>query len=192
MERKNVSKWLLELPNKLTIGRIAAIPLLLALYPWNIGFLNVFCAALFAVAAITDFFDGYLARKYNNTTRMGSILDPIADKLLITAAIILLTNSQIIPAWMAGLFLCREVAVSGARIAAAERGFSIEVSQLGKWKTAFQDVAIFVLMLNMPEYRLWGITLAWIALGLSYFSAYRYWQGFWELANNSDENNDID
>ena len=188
MQKPHLPNWLKKLPNKLTYSRIAVIPILLMIYPWGIDFISVFSACLFGAAALTDFFDGYLARKYHNTTRMGEILDPIADKLLITAAIVLLANSQIMPAWMAGLFLCREVAVSGLRIIAAEKNQGLAVTQLAKWKTLFQDAALFVLLANINDFHALGMILAWIALGLSYYSGYLYWRTFWENENKYQPN----
>lgn len=167
------------MPNKLTAARISVIPVLLALYPWDIPVLRWLCALLFLAAAITDYFDGYIARKYGGVTRLGAVLDPISDKILVTAAIILLTYTQQLPAWIAALILCREIAVSGLRLAATEYQMTIAVSQTGKYKTAVQDTAIVLLMLSLPSLHTPGMFLIWVSIGLSYFSAYQYWDGFW-------------
>lgn len=180
MQKENISLWLKTLPNKLTLARICVIPLLLLLYPFDVQFLRVFCAVLFAVGALTDYFDGYLARKYQGETRMGAVLDPISDKILVSSAIILLVSTQQLAAWTAALIICRDIAVSGLRLASYEFKFTIEVSQLGKYKTAVQDLAIVFIMLSFSDLYSWGMVLLWISIGFSYFSAYQYWRVFWE------------
>ena len=97
-------QWLKNLPNKLTIGRILVIPVLLVGYPLTEA-LHLPCAILFALAAVTDLLDGYLARKYGNVTPLGALLDPIADKMLIAATLVLLANAGAIPALLAGLLV---------------------------------------------------------------------------------------
>ena len=172
---------LTSLPNKLTLGRVAAIPVLLLLYPFNVSFINVFCACVFAIAALTDFFDGYLARRYKMETRVGAALDHIADKLLATAALVLLTNAQQLPALLAGLLICREIGVAGIRLSAKEQNFDIDVNSYGKIKTAVQDFAIFCLLTTLPSLHEIGMALIWISLIIAYFSAYQYWARFWEM-----------
>ena len=127
-------KWLKELPNKLTLGRIAVIPVLLVLYPIDISGMNFFCAGLFALASITDFFDGYIARKYNSETAMGALLDPIADKMLIAACLLLLAYDRTIYPIMAGLIICRDIAINGIRLVSLKNNYEIKVSDIGKWK----------------------------------------------------------
>jgi CDP-diacylglycerol--glycerol-3-phosphate 3-phosphatidyltransferase len=179
----DLRNWLKSLPNKLTLARIAVIPVLVLLYPFNVSFINFFCAVVFAAAAMTDFFDGYLARKYGTTSRLGAILDPIADKLLTTAALILLTNSGRLPAIMVTLLLCRDIAVNGLRLMAAEQTMAVPVSNLGKVKSAVLDLAIFCLMFDYGNLRTGGIVAIWISLVLSYYSGYLYWHEFWKKAN---------
>ena len=171
---------LTSLPNKLTLGRVAAIPFLLLLYPFNVSFINMFCAFIFAVAALTDFFDGFLARHFKMETRVGAALDHIADKLLVTASLILLTNAQQLPAFLAALLICREIGVSGIRLAAKEQNLDINVNTYGKIKTAVQDVAIFCLLTAHPALRDMGMALMWISLFVSYYSGYHYWHHFWQ------------
>lgn len=176
-------EWLKHMPNKLTLARIAAIPLLLVLYPLTER-LNVFCAVLFAFAAFTDWLDGYLARKYGNVTPLGALLDPIADKMLIAAALVLLAHSRAVPAFLAGLLIARDIAVSGMRLMAMEQSFKIEVSDFGKWKTTLLSVAIFCLFINEPflglPFRPVGMIALWISLGLSLYSAWVYGQAYLE------------
>lgn len=186
MSDKRISTWLKTLPNKLTIARISVIPLLLILYPLDFHFLRIICAVLFTIGALTDYFDGYLARKYGGETRMGAVLDPISDKILVTSAIILLVDAQQLPAWIATIIICREIAVSGLRLASNEYKFTIEVSQLGKYKTAFQDAAIALLMLSIENLSDFGMILLWISIGLSLFSGYEYWREFWRRIGDAD------
>lgn len=170
------------LPNKLTAARIAVIPILLLVYPLTheMVFFRFFCAGLFTLAALTDFFDGYLARKYGNVSKIGALLDPIADKILVAATIVILAGAGYMPIFIGGILLCREVAISGLRMAATELRFSIDVSDWGKFKTVAQDVAFFCLMVHTQALQPIGIAALWIALGLSLYSAYRYVQSFWE------------
>ena len=176
-----ISNILTSLPNKLTLGRVAAIPFLLLLYPFNVSFINIFCAIIFALAAITDFFDGYLARHFKMETRVGAALDHIADKLLVTSALVLLTNAQQLPAFLAALLICREIGVAGIRLTAKEQNLDIDVNSYGKVKTAIQDVSIFCLLTAHPSLRELGMALIWISLFVSYYSAYQYWHRFWEM-----------
>lgn len=183
------SNHLKTLPNKLTAARVLVIPILLLLYPWDIPVLRGICAFLFLAAAITDYFDGYIARKYGGVTRLGAVLDPISDKILVASAIILLTYTQQLPAWISTLILCREIAISGLRLAATEYNMTIPVNITGKYKTAVQDAAIFVLMLSLPALYVPGMVLIWIAIALSYFSAYQYWLPFWQMLQEQKKNN---
>lgn len=174
--------WLRTLPNKLTIARMAAIPLLLLLYPLNIPKLNIVCAVIFAAAAITDWVDGYVARKYHAVTPLGALLDPIADKMLVAAALVLLAYNRVAPAFIAALLICRDIGINGIRLMALEQGRVIAVNEFGKWKTALTSVSIFCLMVNAPlfglPFRTVGMLSLWVALGLSLYSAWLYGQAF--------------
>jgi CDP-diacylglycerol--glycerol-3-phosphate 3-phosphatidyltransferase len=182
----NTKDWLRNLPNKLTLARIAAIPLLLAVYPaaiaFDSAFLAVVCALTFAVAAFTDLVDGYLARKYGNVTPLGALLDQVADKMLVAAALVLLAAAHAVPAFLAALLICRDIAVNGIRLMALERQVTVAVSDFGKWKTTILSVAIFCLFVNRP---LWGLPFTevgmvgmWVGLALSLYSAWAYGRGF--------------
>ncbi|NRA64117.1 MAG: CDP-diacylglycerol--glycerol-3-phosphate 3-phosphatidyltransferase [Pseudobacteriovorax sp.] len=188
MQKVQIASKFQGLPNKLTMMRIIAVPLLLILFPWQFTSLRVICAIIFGLAAITDFFDGYLARKYGAETKLGAVLDPISDKILVTAALILLVGASIVPAWMATALICREMAISGLRLAATEQNFSITVNQLGKWKTGVQDLSIGFLMSTLPSLYGWGMGLLWLALGLSLYSGYRYWQEYWKNVEPTKNN----
>lgn len=172
--------WMKNLPNKLTLARVLIIPLMCLLYPWDVEFLNYACALLFAVGALTDFLDGYIARKMNNVTKLGEIFDPISDKLLVAAAVVILTEAGVLAGWITVLILCRELAVSGLRLAAAEQGMSIKVSGFGKIKTALQDAAIVLLLTKSAPYHPIGMVILWVSILFSYYSAYLYGSKFWE------------
>ncbi len=151
-------KGVMNLPNKLTISRVIMIPLFVALF--YIPFAGNYFAALavFAIAALTDLFDGKIARKYNLVTNLGKFLDPIADKALVSTAIIIMLTVPTF--WTAGLgqwawiaagccvalILCREIIVSGFRMVASDAGIVIAADKLGKYKTTAQDIAVVLLL----------------------------------------------
>src|SRR5438874_5869347 len=141
----------MNLPNALTILRIFFVPLLVAALvqehvSFQIGGVLVthewLALAIFLVAAATDLLDGYLARRWSQVTTIGTLLDPIADKLLVSAALISLVQVRVLPGWMAVLIIGREFAVSGLRAIAAAEGYTIQASDLGKTKMFSQVVAI--------------------------------------------------
>ena len=176
--------WLQGLPNRLTLFRIAVVPVLLILFPFNVHFLRLLCAFLFMVASLTDWADGFIARRFNMESKFGAIIDPIADKTLMGAAIVLVAASGSLWAWMAGMLLCRELAVSGLRLVALQQGISLPVTMLAKWKTLFLDVALVCLMVDSPlfgwPWREVGMVSVWLALATSYYSGWMYVQTFWE------------
>lgn len=170
------------IPNYLTVLRIVIIPLLVMVFyiPHGIG--NVAAAALFVIAGISDFFDGYLARKWQVQSSLGRFLDPIADKLLIAAILMLLVETRIIHDWHllpALAILCREILVSGLREFLAELKVSVPVTQLAKWKTTAQMAALFILLLG-PVTPTWlggdvaGLILLWLAAILTIYTGYNY------------------
>jgi len=177
-------QWLKNLPNKLTIARILAIPVLLVGYPLTEA-LHVPCAILFALAAVTDLLDGYLARKYGNVTPLGALLDPIADKMLVASTLVLLANSGAVPALLAGLLICRDIGVNGVRLMALEKQVTIEVSDFGKLKTVVLLGAIFCLLINKRMFDLplreIGMIGLWVGLLLSLYSAWAYGEGFLKM-----------
>jgi len=183
----SIKNWQSQLPNWLTLTRIAVIPILLIVFPLDFFILNILCALLFGLGAFTDFLDGYFARRYNSSTKIGAILDPMADKLLVATGLILLVDVQILPAWMVGVLIGREIAISGIRLVALEQKTVIEVNSFGKAKTCFQDIAIFCLMLNQTivniNFHLIGMLTIWVALILSLYSAYLYFIKFWQNTN---------
>ena len=140
-------------PNKLTILRMILVPFFLVSFYIeikNLGSSLIISTIIFVIASITDFFDGYLARKYNLVTDFGKFMDPLADKILVAAAMICLVGASRMPAWMAVLIISREDAISILRAIAASSGKVIAASSGGKIKTVTQIAAIIMLLLNIP------------------------------------------
>ena len=186
--RENVAAEIWNLPNSLTLFRIFLVPFLVVVLLTKFSGREFVGLAIFLVAAITDFFDGWLARRRNQTTRLGALLDPIADKLLTSAAFISLVemDPQHVPAWMVVVIIGREFAVTGLRTIAAQQGVTIAASPLGKGKMISQVIAISLLILGFELDRvgafvgiaglrlsgtiaLWGVVLFAIASGVDYF-----------------------
>ncbi|HOG16470.1 MAG: CDP-diacylglycerol--glycerol-3-phosphate 3-phosphatidyltransferase [Syntrophaceae bacterium PtaU1.Bin231] len=173
----------LNLPNTITLLRIAIVPVLFFLLtaPGPTGSLVI--AALFILAALTDLLDGYLARKYQIVTAMGKLLDPIADKLIVNTAMILMIPIGRIPAWVAAVIIARDFAVDGIRSMAAAEGQVIAASRLGKRKTLCQIFALSALMIHYPLFgadaHVVGTFILYIALFLSVYSGIEYFIGFY-------------
>ncbi|MDQ0299199.1 CDP-diacylglycerol--glycerol-3-phosphate 3-phosphatidyltransferase [Salibacterium salarium] len=180
----------MNLPNKITLARILLIPvfMVLMLVPFSFGnwnfqgtvlpFTHLAGAILFILAAATDWLDGYIARKQNLVSNFGKFLDPLADKLLVTAALLSLIEIGILPAWMAIVILSREFAVTGMRLVAASDGQVIAASGIAKWKTVFQMAALAILLLHNVPFETWniplGMILMWIAVLLTIISGIDY------------------
>ncbi len=166
-------------PNKLTLFRIAAVPIIIVLLLFPNRICTFIAAMLFSAAAITDYLDGFYARKRNQVTTLGTIMDPVADKLLVSSAFIMLTSLGWVPAWMACIIIGRELAVTGLRNIIAEKGEDLSASNLGKYKTGFQIAAIIPLMIHYPFFGLnvqaigglfiWGALVFTIWSGADYF-----------------------
>ena len=180
----------MNLPNSLTILRIFFVPLLVAALVqesfgvqfWGVQFTHEWLAlAIFLAAAATDLLDGYLARRWKQVTTIGTLLDPIADKLLISAALISLVEVRTLPGWMAILIIGREFAVSGLRSIAAAEGYTIKASDLGKTKMFFQVVAISAMLLGVrrPTMHFAGMILMWAVVFFAIASAVSYFRKFW-------------
>ena len=148
---------ILNLPNILTMARIAAIPLLAALLMSPSQPAGFWAAAVFSLASVTDWLDGYLARRMGIVTIFGKFLDPIADKLIVMAALIMILPFGRVPAWMVLVILGREIIITGLRGIASSEGIVIQASDLGKFKTIFQLVAIIGLLLHYDYNWLFGI-----------------------------------
>ena len=141
----------LNLPNTLTLLRILAVPVVVVALLSEINDGDVIAAAVFALAAATDGLDGYIARRRNQVTNFGKLMDPLADKLLVVAALISLVSLGRLEAWIAMVIIAREIAVTGLRSIAAEQGVVIAASWLGKVKTTLQIAAIFALIAYDPS-----------------------------------------
>ena len=173
--RESMRNEIWNLPNSLTLFRIFLVPFLVVVLLTK--FSNFLGLGIFLVAAITDYFDGYFARRLNKTTRLGALLDPIADKLLMSAAFISLVELGIAKAWMVVIIIGREFAVSGLRSIAAQNGVTIAASPLGKTKTIMQVIAISLLIVayELGEFRftseiaLWLVMLFALVSGVDYF-----------------------
>ena len=189
----------MNLPNALTILRIFFVPLLVAaLVQENVGFQvggvrvtnDWLSLAIFLVAAGTDLLDGYLARRWKQVTTIGTLLDPIADKLLVSAALISLVQIRALPGWMAVLIIGREFAVSGLRSIAAAEGYTIKASDLGKTKMFCQVVAIAVMLPSVrhPQLRPIGLALMWGVVFFAIVSSVSYFAKFWHKVDESVKN----
>lgn len=165
--------WRRNLPNYLTYFRIAVIPLLILLFYPDDKWTNIVCASLFLLACITDWLDGYVARLWNVQSSIGRFLDPIADKLLVATALVLLVSTKQAHALPAIAIMCREILVSGLREFLAEIRVSVPVSRLAKWKTGVQMAAIFCLLYGAPVAHL-GQILLWLAAILTLVTGYAY------------------
>jgi len=171
--------------NYLTLSRVVLIPLLMICLFFE-GRTAAFIAALiFAVASITDWLDGYLARRNQTVSTLGKFLDPLADKLLVMTAMIMLIPLGRIPAWIVVLILAREIAITGLRSVASSEGIVIAASNLGKYKTGLQIAAMIGLLLHFDYYginfHLLGTLLLWVALGFTLWSGYDYIMKFKEV-----------
>jgi cardiolipin synthase len=174
----------MSLPNVLTYGRIAAVPALVGCLFFLKGDAARWSAfALFVAAGITDWLDGYLARVWEQQSTLGRMLDPIADKLLVGAVLLMLVHDSTISGvsiWAAIVILCREILVSGLREFLAELNVKIHVTQLAKWKTAAQLVALAVLLAGpaadklVPGSSQVGLLLLWVAAILTLWTGYDY------------------
>jgi CDP-diacylglycerol---glycerol-3-phosphate 3-phosphatidyltransferase len=196
-----------NLPNSITMSRIVMIPLLLWIlspsFPWQGtgGEQEILASVLFVLASITDGVDGYLARKRGQITTMGMLLDPLADKIMVTGAIIALVayNPQVVKVRIAVVIIGREFLISGLRSIAASEGFTIQASDLGKLKTVVQIVSVVSAILAHHWYQwvLFGvlvIPVKWTAIAAIYFtvvvstiSAIDYFVGFWKQIDHASK-----
>jgi CDP-diacylglycerol--glycerol-3-phosphate 3-phosphatidyltransferase len=176
----------LNLPNFITLFRILLIPVFIILFITPTEDRSLSAAVIFIVAAMTDLLDGYVARRTGQVTRLGKLLDPIADKLLVLSALILLVNVDRVSALVAILVIAREVAVTGIRAIAAGEGMIIGAETTGKYKMALQVVAITMLILEGTEVSEWGnlhlagIVTLYLSLVLGYVSGGKYILSFWK------------
>ncbi|MFC5630664.1 MULTISPECIES: CDP-diacylglycerol--glycerol-3-phosphate 3-phosphatidyltransferase [Streptococcus] len=164
-----------NIPNLLTVGRIILIPLflLLASIPNNIVW-HIIAAFVFAIASITDYLDGYLARKWHVVTNFGKFADPLADKMLVMSAFIMLVGLDLAPAWVTAVIICRELAVTGLRLLLVETGGEVlAAAMLGKIKTATQMLAVVLLLFHWAFV---GNIMLYISLFFTLYSGYDYFR----------------
>ena len=173
----NLRTGLLNLPNILTLGRIAAIPILVILLFFDNRACGWWAAVVFGIAAITDWLDGYLARKWEIVTVLGKFLDPLADKLIVMSALIMLIPLGRVPAWAVLLILTREMVVTGLRSIASSEGIVIEASNLGKYKTIFQMTAIPGLLVHYDYYWLFGLKIELFHVNFHNFGIFFFYVG---------------
>jgi len=189
-KRRPLSEEVKKLPNLLTLGRIALIPPVMALLLLDSPAGNFWAVLLFSVAAVTDWLDGYLARKQGLESLLGKLLDPLADKLIVQAVLILCAELHRIPGWFVVLLLSREIAITGLRAIASSEGLQIDVVQSGKIKTALQLVGLVTLILHeryvidfglvraVVDFNVVGVALLSLSMVFSLMSAFTYFRGF--------------
>jgi CDP-diacylglycerol--glycerol-3-phosphate 3-phosphatidyltransferase len=174
----NFRTGLLNLPNLLTLARIAAIPGVVILLLYDTRTTSFIAAAVFGAAAITDWLDGWLARKWQVVTVLGKFLDPLADKLIVMAALVMLIPHGRVPAWAVFLILAREMVVTGLRSIASSEGIVISASDLGKYKTIFQMTAIPGLLLHYDYYWLFGLRWELFHVNMHNFGIFYFYVAF--------------
>jgi CDP-diacylglycerol--glycerol-3-phosphate 3-phosphatidyltransferase len=180
-----------NLPNMLTLGRIAVIPVFVWLTYDADPMYSLWAAAIFTLAAVTDVIDGFLARRWNMITTVGKLLDPLADKLIVMAALVMMTRLGRVPAWIVIVLLSRELIVSGLRQIAASEGLVIAAGQEGKWKTSLQLCGMIALCIHYIhpvtlgpwlvvsiDFNLIGKILVYLSTLFSVISAGQYFRAF--------------
>lgn len=173
--------WKKELPMWITLSRIAMVPVIVALMMPNQLWSNVTAAGLFIIASLSDYYDGYFARKYNAVSNMGKFMDPIADKILVTSILVMLSPEKIEPL-MVIIILARDTLIGGLRSVAAADQIIIDAKPAGKWKTALQMVAIPSIMIDqlvvgVPFQKI-GYWSLWVSVVLSVTSGFQYYWSF--------------
>lgn len=176
----------MNLPNILTVLRVALIPFFIYFFPHPSARNSIIAASIFLVASLTDILDGYLARRRSEVTQFGKFLDPVADKLLIVSALILLVGNGRVPAWIAIIIIGREFAVTGFRAIASSEGVVIAAEGTGKYKMFLQIVSIIFLIVDFPNSQIFhqiGFLLLLVAMFLALFSACQYFIKFGRRVN---------
>lgn len=182
------SRMPLNLANMLTMARIFAVPVLVLLlsleHSYHTEFLAYLSSGLFILASLTDMADGYIARRQNLITNLGKFLDPLADKLLISSVLIMLVDLGWVDAWIVVVIICREIAVTGMRGVAADKGVVIAADRYGKMKTIAQSIALVPLLAHYPIMGFdpvpIGTAILYVALALTVFSGGNYLYSFYK------------
>ena len=174
----------MNIPIALTLVRIVLVPLLIVFLISSERVSVLIAAVIFVLASLTDWLDGSIARRWNQVTRLGTLLDPVADKLLVAAALVSLVQVEMVAAWVTVVIIGRELAVTGLRGVALSMGVIVPASRLGKWKTVTQYVAITILILEkgvpadlVPFHRISTAAL-WLALAVTVISGGHYFYAF--------------
>jgi CDP-diacylglycerol--glycerol-3-phosphate 3-phosphatidyltransferase len=164
----------MNLPNQITVFRVTLIPVVLIILYLDFPYGVYIAAIIFAIAAITDLIDGYIARSRNLVTDFGKFADPLADKILVISVLVYLVYQQIVPDWMVIVIIAREFAVSGLRLLSATKGIVISASTIAKFKTQSQMIAVIFALLELPHYLFIMLiaVLLTVASGIDYF-----WKG---------------
>lgn len=181
----------MNLPNKITFSRVLLIPIFIIMFYIDIPNNQIYAGIIFIIAALTDTLDGYLARKNNEVTNLGKFIDPLADKLLVSAALILLVEANTIPGWVVIIIIAREFTITGFRIIAASEGITIAASSLGKFKTITQLIAIILLLFNNIVFNKFNIPMdqifLYVSLVFTVLSGYEYIYKNKQVLNLSDK-----
>lgn len=189
MAREQTTASYRNLPNLLTGARILAIPVVVTLLFFPGPVASFLGALVFALAGATDFFDGFFARRQRLTSKFGKFMDPLADKLLVTAALIMLIPLGRAPAWMVFVIIGRELAVTGLRAIAAADGVILAPDRWGKTKTFLQMVAVTCLILHYPyqtvDFQRLGIALLWVAMVVTVTSGVGYFLNFFRESSET-------
>jgi len=184
---------LFNIPNLLSISRILAVPIFIILMFDPSPLRALLAGIVFSIASATDWLDGHLARKWGQVTKIGKLLDPIADKILIMSALVILVEirADVVPAWIAIIIIGREFAVTGLRAIASSDGIIIPAETSGKFKVGAQITAVLSLLLDYYMTRDWmrdlGIYALWVAMLLSLYSALHYFKTYWLQLNREHD-----
>lgn len=191
LDAPQMEKTAMNIPNLLSLSRILSVPIFILLMLDPSPLRSLIAGIVFSLASITDWLDGYLARKWGQVTKMGKLLDPIADKILVTSALVMLVDLGMIPSWIAIVIIGREFAVTGLRTIASSDGIVIPAEAVGKYKTGAQITAVISLLLYRHMDQDWmkelGEKALWLAVVLAVFSAVQYFMSYWKQLN-SDAN----
>jgi len=183
-------KSIFNLPNTLSLFRIGCIPLLVILSFFPHKTTSFLAALVFGLASISDLLDGFVARRHQMVTTFGQFLDPLADKLLVSAALIMLIPLGRVPAWMVLVIIGRELAIMGLRSVAGSEGKVITADHLGKQKMVLQTVAILGLLLHYDYYGVnfhaVGMFFLWLAVIMTLWSGFNYFRNFWHVLEEND------
>jgi len=192
--RERLRDELLNAPNLITLARIAMVPVFLYLLYYENRRNSFWAAIIYAVCALTDWFDGWLARVSDRVTTLGKFLDPLSDKVIVLSALVMLVKLGRVPVWVVVVIVAREFLISGLRTIAASEGLLISASQGGKWKTSLQLSGIICLMLHyhfgidygfgrvlVTDFHAVGLVVLYLSLGPSIASAVEYVRAFYTL-----------